>query len=201
MESHGKDRAGSVLHCARKPSEICRGQPTRKMLSPSFPRLWGLMPTSTWMQRWGLQSTAEEKQVFSPCGSSLRSLLVQAELWECGAGWNQPLQSHQLEAGSWLFLEHLGPAFPREHVPGLTGTLHSLGIAQDTPFITEEWKNILCSAAGGVSACFFTCFSWICSKRGGSSVSYPSSDVPRVEGGTSQGAAFSSRTGRQCRCC
>lgn len=61
----------------------------------------------------------------------------------------------------------------------------------------RRMENIPCSAAGGVSACF----SWMCSTRGGSSVPYPSSDVPRVEGGMSQGAAFSPRTGRQCRCC
>lgn len=145
MENYGKNQAGSVLQCARKPAEICRGQPKRKMLSLSFPRLWGLMLACMWMQKWGLQSTAEEKQVFNLCGSSHYGLLMQAGLWECGAGWNQHLQSHQLEAGLCLvdirlFLEGLGPAFPREHVPSLAGTLQSLGIAQDMPVMTEEWK-------------------------------------------------------------
>lgn len=70
---------------------------------------------------------------------------MQAGPWECGAEWNQCLPSPPAQAGpclaaAYLFFKHLGPAFSREHVPSLAGTLHCLGVAQAMPFIAEEWK-------------------------------------------------------------
>lgn len=130
-----------LAQCGAVPGRQLRraeGSQQGRDASLSFPRRRGLMPASTRMQGGGLQSVAEEKQVFNPCSSALRSSVMRA-------GWKRRSPSPPLEAGpclaaARLFLEHLGPAFPREHVPSLAGTLRSRGIAQATPFIAEEWK-------------------------------------------------------------
>lgn len=129
--------------------------------------------------------------------------------WSLGVwGWVEPVLAIPLSSGTALS----GCCLSVPRAPGAClpqGTCAQPGRHSPLPgscpshaFYCRRMENILnipCSAAGGVSECFSTHFSWMCSTRGGSFVPCSSSDVPRAD--MSQGAACSPRTGGQCRCC